>query len=116
MDTCYISYIFTETTGYRKPYSKDLCIQKIAYALTKLGSKKNIILFRFSKNEGYPIVTTSWCPIYHKIVDHVYPTWKEAVKYFPKDTILLTPRGSFELKNINKKFIDYCEKIYKIKN
>jgi hypothetical protein len=110
MDTCYISYIFTETTGFRKPFSKDLCVQKIAYALTKLGSLKNIILFRFSEIKGNPIITTSWCPVYYKIVDHVFPTWKSTIKYYPENTILLTPRGNFKLKDVNQKFFYYCEK------
>ena len=47
MDTCYISYIFTDTLGYRIPFSKDKSVQQIGNALRKYGGKKYIFLLRF---------------------------------------------------------------------
>lgn len=115
MDTCYISYIFSETIGYRLPFSKDMSVQVIGNCLRKYGGKKYIFLFRFEKGNDSPIVITTWIPDYYKIGDLVYPSWYHMIKTYPDDSILTTPRGDFKLKDVNIKFIEYCKKNYKIK-
>jgi hypothetical protein len=112
MDSCYISYIFSQITGNRLPFSKEMSIQKIGSKLAKYGGKKYLILFRFDDKINFPIIITLWIPNYNKIGDLIYPNWSEFLKTCPKDSILITPRGDFKISNINIKFIDYCKSNY----
>ena len=116
MDTCFISYIFTRTTGYRIPFSKDSSIQVIGNCLRKYGGKRYIILFRFNNDKEKSIIMTLWIPSYCKIGELVYPNWFQHVSTYPKDTILVTPRGEFEFKDVNKEFFHYCKIHHKIIN
>jgi hypothetical protein len=113
MDNCYISYIFSGKTGFRIPFPKETCVQLISNVLKNGNTNKYIILFRFNKNKD--IVLTLWIPNYFKIADLIHPTWYQSLKTFNKNSILITPRGNFKLKEIKKKFIEYCDKHHKIK-
>jgi len=69
------------------------------------------MLFRFNKEKE--IILTFWMPTYYKIVDLNYPSWYQSLKTMNKNSIVITPRGNFRIKDINKKFIEYCKKFYK---
>ena len=114
MDKCYISYIFTDTLGYRIPFSKDKSVQQIGNALRKYGGKKYIFLLRFQPGENKEIILTLWIPSYYKIGDLNYPNWYSSIKTYPKDSILITPRGEFKLNEVDPNFFEYCKTHYKI--
>ena len=109
MDSCYISYIYTDTKGFRVPFSKEKSVQLIANYISKNGSKDYIILFRFDEKSN--LILTLWIPNFYKIGDLIYPSWFESLKTFPSESVLLTPRGNFKLKDVNQKFFNYCKKI-----